>query len=245
MRILVVEDHDGLRSLVLEQLKTLGYAAEAVNTGVEAVQKLLREKFDLILMDICLPQMDGLEAARNIRRIEELAKEGHIPIVATTGISSRTDCLAAGIDDFLEKPVMLEKLRLTLDRWLKFKHYCEKLVLIVEDDETNRQVLSLLLERMGIPHHFAQNGKEAVAMARQTGYTLILMDIRMPELDGYRATKAIRASTQSGRMVPIIAVTAQAMDGDLEKCIWAGMNDYLPKPYTREDLETVVCRWLK
>jgi CheY-like chemotaxis protein len=67
----------------------------------------------------------------------------------------------------------------------------------------------------------------------------------MPELDGYRATKAIRASASDRRDVPIVAVTAQAMDGDLEKCIWAGMNDYLPKPYTREDLESVVSRWLK
>jgi CheY-like chemotaxis protein len=136
-------------------------------------------------------------------------------------------------------------LRVTLDRWLKFRNLSEKVVLIVEDDETNRQVLSLLLERMSLKHEFARNGKEAIFMARTTDYALILMDIRMPELDGYRATKAIRASASRGRFVPIVAVTAQVMDGDLEKCIWAGMNDYLPKPYTSEDLQNVVSRWLK
>jgi len=245
MRILVVEDQHVLSGLVLQQLRALGYAAEAVSTGIEALQKLLQFDYDLILMDVCLPDMDGLEASKKIRQVEQIAKQRRIPIVATTGISNRSVCLEAGMDDFLEKPVLLDKLRTTLDRWLKYREFSSKLVLVVEDDHTNRTVLSLLLERMGIPHDFAENGREAVVMARSADYALILMDIRMPELDGYRATKAIRASASASKDVPIVAVTAQAMEGDLEKCIWAGMNDYLAKPYTREDLESVVSRWLK
>jgi CheY-like chemotaxis protein len=245
MRILVVEDQHVPRGLVLQQLKALGYAAEAVTTGVEAIQKLLQCEYDLILMDVGLPDMDGLEASKKIREVEQIAKQRRIPIVGTTGFSNRRACLDAGMDDFLQKPVLLDQLRTTLDRWLKYKDFASKLVLVVEDDHTNRTVLSLLLERMGVPHDFADNGKVAVSMARTTDYALILMDIRLPELDGYRATKAIRASASVRRDVPIVAVTAQAMEGDLEKCIWAGMNDYLPKPYTREDLESVVSRWLK
>lgn len=246
MRILVVEDHNVLRGLVLQQLKLLGYEAIGVSSGLEAIEKLLREEFDLILMDVSMPQMDGIEASQQIRRIEHIAKQQRIPIVATTGISNRRACLEAGMDDFLEKPVLLENLRQTLDRWLKHKNYEEKLVLVVEDEENNRKVLSYLLERMGIPHHFAKNGLEAVSMARTEQYALILMDIRMPHLDGYSAAQAIRASSsEAGRGVPIVAVTAQVMEGDMEKCMWAGMNDYLAKPYTREDLESIVSRWLK
>jgi CheY-like chemotaxis protein len=229
----------------MQQLNALGYTAESVCNGVEAVQRLLQQTFDLILMDIGLPEMDGLTAAKQIRKVETIAKQRRIPIVATTSRSNRNECLEAGIDDYLEKPVVLDKLRATLDRWLKRGNYDGKLVLIVEDDETNRRVLSVLLERMGIAHDFANDGMEAVARTRKTDYALILMDIKMPTLDGYKATQTIRNCTRNGKDVPIVAVTAQAMDGDLEKCIWAGMNDYLPKPYTREDLESVVSRWLK
>jgi len=245
MRILVVEDNDTLRALMLKQLETLGYCAAAVGTAVEALEKLLREDFDLVLMDISLPQMDGLEASRRIRSIEEIARQKRIPIVATTGFSNRRDCLEAGIDDFLEKPIVLDRLRAVLDRWLKGQELKDKLVLVVEDDATNRRVISYLLEQMGITYHIARNGVEAVSKVRETEYALILMDIKMPGLDGYRATKAIRAFSGKVKDVPIVAVTAQAMDGDLEKCIWAGMNDYLPKPFTREDLELVVSRWLR
>src|ERR1700737_1597974 len=101
MQILVVEDHDVLRTLVLQQLKALGYDADGVGTGVEALQKLLRSDFDLILMDISLPEMDGLEASRQIRKLQEIAKQRRIPIIAITGMSDKRACLDAGIDDFL------------------------------------------------------------------------------------------------------------------------------------------------
>ena len=245
VRILVVEDHEVLRILTMQQLKTLGYTAEAVSNGIEAVQRLLQHNFDLILMDIGLPEMDGLTAAKQIRKVETIAKQRRIPIVATTSKSNRSECLAAGIDDYLEKPLVLDKLRTTLDRWLKHGNYAEKLVLVVEDDDTNRKVLSVLLEGWACATNLPKSGMEAVAPARNTNYLLILMDIRMPELDGYKATQTIRNCSRNGKDIPIVAVTAQAMEGDLEKCIWAGMNDYLPKPYTREDLESVVSRWLK
>ncbi|MGH9547790.1 MAG: response regulator, partial [Terriglobales bacterium] len=243
MHILVVEDHETLRALVLQQLRALGYSGEAVSNGIEALQKMLQRDFDLILMDLVLPEMDGLEAAKRIRQIEQIAKQKRIPIVATSAMYDRQECLDAGIDDFMDKPVLLENLRTMLNRWLNYKTtHSTRRILIVEDDETNRRVMSILLERMGHDHDFAHNGAEAVSMARENEYGLILMDIRMPELDGYKATKAIRASAAGRNHIPIVAVTAQAMDGDLEKCIWAGMNDYLSKPYTSEELETVVHR---
>ncbi len=245
MRILVVEDHDGLRALVIQQLKLLGYSAESVGSGLEAIEMLLRTQYDLILMDLCVPEMDGVEATQRIRRIEHLAKQQNVPIITTSGFAHKRAHVEADKTDDSEQPVLLENLRATLNQWRLQKKSTAKLVLVVEDEDTNRKVLSFLLERMCIPHHFARNGMEAVAMARTEQYGLILMDIRMPQLDGYRATQVIRASTASGKEVPIVAVTAQALEGDMEKCMWAGMNDYLAKPYTREALESIVLRWLK
>ena len=241
MRILVIDDHAARREVVLEQLSTLGYGTTAVQSGLEAIQQLLTKKFNLVLIDAALSNIDGFDATSCVRRIERLTREQGIPLIATNRLSDEEN----GFDDILEQPISKTKLEQTLDRWLKQGKFKERLVLVVEDHETNRKVLSLLLERMGVAHHFAKDGVESLDMVRKNGYALILMDILMPHLDGLMATKAIRASANRGKDVPIVAITAQAMDGDMEKCIWAGMNDYLPKPYTKEELESIISRWLK
>jgi CheY-like chemotaxis protein len=121
----------------------------------------------------------------------------------------------------------------------------EKRVLVVEDDKSNQIVFSTLLKNMGLAFDLAETGRQAVEAVRQRTYSIILMDIRMPELDGLEATKTIRSlGTVNGKQIPIVAVTAQAMDGDKERCIWAGMSDYISKPFTREELEKTIFRWL-
>jgi CheY-like chemotaxis protein len=121
----------------------------------------------------------------------------------------------------------------------------EKRVLVVEDDKSNQIVFSTLLKNMGLDFDLAETGRQAIDAVRLRDYSIILMDIRMPELDGLQATKTIRSlGSVNGKQIPIIAVTAQAMDGDKERCIWAGMSDYLSKPFTREELEKTICRWI-
>ncbi|HEY9731265.1 MAG TPA: response regulator [Drouetiella sp.] len=121
----------------------------------------------------------------------------------------------------------------------------EKRVLVVEDDKSNQIVFSTLLKNMGLDFDLAETGRQAVEAVRHRTYSIILMDIRMPELDGLEATKTIRSlGTVNGKQIPIVAVTAQAMDGDKERCIWAGMSDYISKPFTREELEKTIFRWL-
>jgi CheY-like chemotaxis protein len=118
-------------------------------------------------------------------------------------------------------------------------------VLVVEDDKSNQIVFSTLLKNMGLDFDLAETGRQAVDAVRQRTYSIILMDIRMPELDGLEATKTIRSlGSVNGKQIPIVAVTAQAMEGDKERCIWAGMSDYLSKPFTREELEKTILRWL-
>jgi CheY-like chemotaxis protein len=121
----------------------------------------------------------------------------------------------------------------------------DRRVLVVEDDEKNQIVFSVLLKRMGLEFDIAMNGKQAIDAVRNKTYSIILMDVRMPQIDGIEATKTIRSlGSVNGKQIPIVAVTAQAMEGDRERCIWAGMSDYLAKPFTREELEHTIAKWI-
>jgi CheY-like chemotaxis protein len=117
------------------------------------------------------------------------------------------------------------------------------LVLVAEDNEINRTVARALLARHGVQAHVACDGLEAVRMASEHGYAAVLMDCEMPALDGYAATARIRAAERDGR-VPIIAMTAHAMPGDRERCLAAGMDDYLCKPVQADELAAVLERWI-
>jgi CheY-like chemotaxis protein len=117
------------------------------------------------------------------------------------------------------------------------------LVLVAEDNEINRTVARALLARHGVQTHVACDGLEAVRMASEHGYAAVLMDCEMPALDGYAATARIRAAERDGR-VPIIAMTAHAMPGDRERCLAAGMDDYLCKPVQADELAAVIERWI-
>jgi polar amino acid transport system substrate-binding protein len=118
--------------------------------------------------------------------------------------------------------------------------------LLVEDNPVNQKVARMQLENLGYRVQVVGNGREAVdAVARGEGYALILMDMQMPEMDGVTATKAIRrAEIASGRRLPIVAMTANAMEGDRETCIAAGMDDYISKPVNREKLRAALERWV-
>jgi CheY-like chemotaxis protein len=118
-----------------------------------------------------------------------------------------------------------------------------RVVLIAEDNDINIALARAMLHKRGLQTAVAHNGSEAVRMAQQHDYAAILMDCQMPELDGYEATRRIRKH-ENGHRVPIIALTAHSMSGDRERCIEAGMDDYLPKPVRAEQLEEIVKRWL-
>jgi CheY-like chemotaxis protein len=120
-----------------------------------------------------------------------------------------------------------------------------RLILLAEDHPLNQKVALLLLEKMGFDAHLAANGQQAVEAARKNRYDAILMDCHMPEMDGFEATKAIRANEEGkGQHVPIIAVTALAMAGDRERCLAAGMDDYITKPIDRELLHSKLVYWM-
>jgi CheY-like chemotaxis protein len=129
--------------------------------------------------------------------------------------------------------------------YLSNKSENPELILVVDDNTSNQYVARVVLEKFGYKTHIVENGEEAIKAAAADQYQLILMDCRMPICDGYEATEAIRAmQARSGKRVPIIGVTACAMEGDREKCLAAGMDDYIPKPLTLDDFKKLLHRWL-
>lgn len=118
-------------------------------------------------------------------------------------------------------------------------------ILLVDDRDSNRMVALLLLQKLGFGVDVVSSGLEAVEAALKANYQIILMDVQMPEFDGFDATRAIReAEANTGRHTPIIALTALAMDGDKERCLAGGMDDYISKPYNLQTLKETLSRWM-
>jgi CheY-like chemotaxis protein len=216
----------------------------------------------LALIDYQMPLMDGLELARAIRALPAGAE---LPMVLLTSVTllSGQDIKASGFAAYLPKPLKQSVLLQTLSELSGPRRASDpqaplpvledaasadaggQRLLLVEDNPVNRRLVTLMLVRAGYQVDVAVDGRAAVQAAAASTYDAILMDAQMPEMDGYKATLAIRAAEKPGERVPVIALTARAMEGDREKCLAAGMDDYLTKPITQVQLLKVVHRWAR
>ena len=258
-RILVVDDNATNRAVLEAQLSGWGVSVAVAADGHRALE-ILRgacdEPFDLALLDFDMPGLDGLELATAIRSDAAIP-----PIVLALLTSSGGERRAARQADFslyLTKPVRQETLRTALVRALcgapaggddvaarPSARADGAAILVAEDNPVNRIVARAALEQRGFAVEIAPDGERAVAMSAQRDYAAILMDCQMPSLDGYSATDAIRErEAAGGRRVPIIAMTAHALKGDRERCLQAGMDDYLTKPLDRKELDRVLRQWV-
>lgn len=259
-RILVVEDNEVNLKLMKELLKRRGFEnVETAKDGEKAVGRFSECEFKLILMDCQMPVMDGYQASQAIRRTELAQSRQRTPIVAMTANALKGDkavCLNAGMDDYITKPISEAELdrvfKTFLNRKLSPDLSDEKVpapesngekaaglkrsALIVEDNITNRMILCSFLSLNEIDYDEAENGAVAVEKCKSRGYDIILMDCQMPVLDGYAASELIRKTCPLNQSTPILAVTANVARGNQDKCLEAGMNGFLSKPYSEESL---------
>ncbi|MBF0162833.1 MAG: response regulator, partial [Magnetococcales bacterium] len=259
--ILVVDDSEGVRKVVMGYLGILQARSLCVASGEEAVAAVesadAEHPFDLILMDWKMPGMDGLQTARQIKQHRSLKQIPSIILMTafgSDGMLSEAE-IAEVLDGLLMKPVTLNGLSeaILLAREgipaqrgrpaEKGRSLAGFRVLVAEDNEINQQVARELLTQVGVQVFVANNGQEAVTLAAQESMDAILMDLQMPVMDGLTATRLLRQSQES-QQVPIIAMTANAMAGDREICLEAGMNDHIAKPVVPEEMYATLARWL-
>jgi signal transduction histidine kinase/CheY-like chemotaxis protein/HPt (histidine-containing phosphotransfer) domain-containing protein len=272
LRVLVVDDNAASRVVLREQVGSWGIASLADTDGGEAALAALRaahgrgEPFDVLITDQVMPGVTGTDLAAAVQA--DPALRGTV-VVLITGSTFRADSerlAELGIAAQLNKPVRPSRLmdvlatvcgargmgavrigpatRPSAPDTPEWKPDRAVRVLVAEDNAMNQKVAALTLGRLGCTVDVAANGREAAAMAGRFPYDVIFMDCLMPEMDGFAATRAIRGrESTAGRRVPIVAMTANAMAGDRERCLDAGMDDYVGKPIRPEALAAVLARF--
>ena len=233
-----------------------GYdALVAVTQALEA-----GEPFDLIITDHQMPMMDGISLVKKIKKTIYGKVEPFILMLSSLEKTMyQHEAERIGINKFLSKPVKLHELEALLcgifrDGWNRSKETVRAQplpdfgksikVLVVEDEPINMLLISEVLGKMGLEVVRAGNGREAIGMLADNPISLIFMDVNMPDMDGYSATRIIRSRRDDKRDVPIIALTADALPEDKEKCLDSGMNDYLAKPFRLEDVQSILQHYL-
>jgi CheY-like chemotaxis protein len=232
--------------------------SEAVN-GEDALTELGRNGYHLVLLDAVMPGMDGFQVAERVR--DDGSLEG-LKVMILTSAGRRGDaarCRELGIAGYLLKPVRRSQLFDAITDVLRATPQVEKQpelvtrhsveekrrrlrILLAEDNAINQRLATVILQRAGYAVRAANNGLEAIKALTEEHFDLVLMDIQMPEMDGFQTTRAIR-ERHEWQSLPIIAMTAHAMKGDRERCLRAGMNDYLSKPIRRDELFAKLEDW--
>ncbi len=253
MRVLVVDDNQTNRQILERNLEDWGCEAVLCEGAEEALALVKKRPFDLVLTDYLMPEMDGLDLTKEIRKL--LPPEGQIPVVlisSAADIRPQREWGEYGLTAWLSKPMRQAQLFRSLQKLRGESHVDGPLgqsgsaslglrVLLVEDVEVNQMVAEGFLERLGCQAVIAQNGREALDLVEKQSFDLVLMDVQMPVMDGLEATRAIREKEKAtGEHLHIIAMTAGAMEGDREACLEAGMDDYLSKPIMAAQLKEKV-----
>jgi len=270
LRVLIADKHPASRKALHARVSAWGTAAAEVEDGAQTLAELRAaaargKAYHWAILDGDAFDLDVRDLARTIRSEPTIAATRLLLLASASDAEHDADTCTAGIVTSLPKPVRGSKLRSTLAEVPAFTAQSEfrapphkaspvlrrqttrplaASVLVVEDNELNREVARGMLEQLGHRVDVVGGGREALAALRCARYGAVLMDCQMPDMDGFDTTAEIRRRESGGHRTPIIAMTASAMQGDRDRCLRAGMDDYLPKPIYIEDLAAVLARWL-
>ncbi len=258
-KVLVVEDNGTSRELLKSLFESFGMSCTLAGTAEEGWEKIQAEDFGLAVVDWLLPGADGIAFAKQVRQNAPTAELPLIMVSSFAGKEEEAQAGHAGVNVFVPKPITASMLYDGVLKALKVtgrpaKHETRtdaadqsgfegKRLLLAEDNEANQFVAEEILTRAGFKMDIANNGLEAVEMVKLREYDVVLMDMQMPGMDGLEATRTIRREL-AGQPLPIIALTANAMQSDLEACRAAGMDDYVAKPIDRRLLFQVLGKWV-
>ena len=262
LHVLVVDDNATNRVVLAAYLRSWSMTsvlAAGAEEGVERWREAVEARcpFDVAILDLNMPGTDGITLARSLRSEPGGDATRLILLTSSAQRGESERARAAGMDAYLTKPVRQSRLfdclatvmgrtakpgpdpvEAPVDSAVSGGH-----VLVVEDNEVNQTVASRMLQSLGYTVDVVSNGAEAVEAVLANDYAAVLMDCQMPVMDGYRATEEIRRREPEGRRTPVIALTAGAMQGDADRCLAAGMDDYVAKPVLRKVLDEVLGRW--
>jgi len=272
LRILIVDDNATNREILEQQLAVWNIAADAVEDGPAALEKLADAvdagaPYQLAILDWHMPKMDGLMLANRISSDPKISATKMIMLTSAAAADGGRAMTQAGVTAHLNKPARPARLRQCMAQVLDSDQACHDSaktedadrasglpgqfsgchVLLVEDNPVNREVATSMLNAMQCRVDEVSNGKEAVEIVRRQHFDLVLMDCEMPVMDGYAATKAIReweSDIPDHEHLPVVALTAHALPEDRNRCLQAGMDDYMSKPFSMDELRAVIAQWL-
>ncbi|MBN2246401.1 MAG: response regulator, partial [Candidatus Aminicenantes bacterium] len=261
--VLVVDDNANQRKILQEMLLSWQMKPITAKNGQQAIDTLLKEKeagnaIHLVLLDANMPKMDGFSLAMQIKENPDLNKT-IIMMISSAGLrGDAARCRKLGVSAYLTKPIkqstLLDTIRIVLgaaekkqkDTPLITRYDLERPdktinVLLAEDNPINQKLAVRILEKNGYKVKVASDGEKTVSAWEEESFDLILMDVQMPRMDGLEATRIIRSrEKQRGSHIPVVAMTAHAMKGDRERCLEAGMDDYIAKPLNPKDLISII-----
>ena len=268
LRVLVVDDNLTNQRILTGFLASWGMSCELAADGMDALEQLKAaalsfNPYDLILLDMMMPGIDGTEVAHTVKNTKDYGTP-RIILLSSASVGCSSEMLESGeLDACMTKPVRHKLLYDNIRNLVspkpldnandknKNKQQKKKIlvkpnnssILIAEDNAVNQKVILGMLKRLGYNADIAENGLEAVQAVQNKHYDLVFMDVQMPKLDGYDATRQIRQLGNEYGRLPIIAMTANAMQGDREKCLAEGMDDYISKPIKKDELSSLMANW--